>query len=407
MTNQDNFEVFPWNENFSTGIALVDEQHVQLVALINKLATHLSQANEPSLLNETLDELAAYAEYHFNAEEDIWESVFKKDDMLVYHKRNHQLFLPKISEIKNGNGNTSHAKTLEEILKYLVNWLLQHILDSDRRMAKVVLAVESGLSFEDAKRQAHEEMSGLMQAYVDTVLDMYGNLTSRSLDLIKEKNERIRTQEALLAKEQQKLAIDNLLRSMEKTVAVLAATIEIRSPYTAGHQRRVSLLVADIAHEMGLSDEEVRGIYLAASIHDVGDVQIPAEILVKPGKLSSNELKMVQQHPKIGYEILKDIDFPWPIAQIVYQHHERLDGSGYPNGLKGDEITLGARILAVADVLEAMSSHRPYRPSLGIEAALAEIENKKGILYDINTVDACLRLFREKAYIIPGYVTGK
>lgn len=407
MPNQFQFEVFPWNENFSTGIALVDEQHVQLVALINKLATHLSQANESSLLNETLDELAAYAEYHFNAEEVIWGAVFKNDDMLVFHKRNHDSFLPKIAEIKNGNGSTSHAKTLEEILKFLINWLLQHILDNDRRMAKVVHAIESGLSFEDAKRQANEEMSGLMQTYVDTVLEMYGNLTSRSLDLIKEKNERIRIQEALLANEQQKLAIDNLLRTMEKTVEVLAATIEIRSPYTAGHQRRVSLLVSDIAHEMGLSEDEIRGIYLAASIHDVGDVQIPAEILVKPGKLSSNELRMVQQHPKIGYEILKDIDFPWPIAQIIYQHHERLDGSGYPNGLKGEEIVLGARVLAVADVLEAMSSHRPYRPSLGIEAALAEIESKKGILYDAKVVDACLRLFREKAYDIPGDKAGK
>lgn len=395
------FEIFPWNDNFSTGIPSVDEQHTRLVSLINTLATHLSQNDTSDLLNEILDELAAYAVYHFKSEEEIWAPVFKNDPLLAQHKRSHDAFLPGILDIKTATHQLSHAKALEEVLKFLVNWLLQHILDSDRRMAKVVLATQAGVPLEAAKQQAAQDMSGLMQTYVDTVLEMYATLTSRSLELISEKNERIRVQEALLAKEERIQSIDALLQSMEKTVQVLAAMIEIRSPYTAGHQRRVAQLVSDIAQEMGLSEFEIHGMYLAATIHDVGDIQIPAEILVKPAKLTSHELKMVQQHPKVGYQLLKDINFPWPIAQIICQHHERLDGSGYPNGLKEPEIILGARVLAVADVLEAMSSHRPYRPSLGVAAALEEIEQHRGILYDATVVDACLRLFREKSYTIP------
>ncbi len=401
MSTSTRFEIFPWNNNFSTGIPLIDEQHVRLVSLINTLATHLSQNDTTDLLNDTLNELAAYAVYHFKSEEEIWNPVFKNDPMLVNHKNSHDAFLPSILEIKDTTDQVTHAKVLEEILKFLVNWLLQHILDSDRRMAKVVLATQAGIPIEAAKRQATQEMSGLMQTYVDTVLEMYATLTSRSLDLIGEKNERIRIQEALLSEKQKTRSIDALLQSMEKTVQVLAAMIEIRSPYTAGHQRRVARLVADIAQEMDLPENDIHGMYLAASIHDVGDIQIPAEILVKPAKLTNHELKMVQQHPKVGYELLKDIDFPWPIAQIICQHHERLDGSGYPNGRKGEEIILGARVLAVADVLEAMSSHRPYRPSLGIAAALDEIERHKGILYDSAVVEATMRLFREKSYVIP------
>jgi HD-GYP domain-containing protein (c-di-GMP phosphodiesterase class II) len=152
---------------------------------------------------------------------------------------------------------------------------------------------------------------------------------------------------------------------------------------------------------MGLSKEQINGIRLAGSIHDIGKLSVPAEILAKPTKLTDLEFSLIKEHSQVGYEMLKNVESPWPLAQIVYQHHERMNGSGYPRNLKGDEILIDARIMAVADVVESMASHRPYRPALGIDAALEEIEKNKGILYDPAVADACLRLFREKNYKIP------
>lgn len=199
----------------------------------------------------------------------------------------------------------------------------------------------------------------------------------------------------------QEQSTERLLHSLEGTITAMAATVEMRDPYTAGHQRRVAALARDIARQMELPDEDIHGIYLAAVIHDLGKIGIPAEILAKPGKLNKLEYEIIQAHPQKGYDILKPIDFPWPIAQMVYQHHEHLDGSGYPNGLKEKEILLGARIIAVADTVEAMSSHRPYRPGFGIGAALDEIERTRGMWYDSAVVDACLKLFREHGYKLP------
>ena len=186
--------------------------------------------------------------------------------------------------------------------------------------------------------------------------------------------------------------------NLEGTIEAMAAMLEMRDPYTAGHQRRVKDLAVAIAQDLGKSSDEIRGISLAASVHDIGKIQVPAEMLSKPTALSALEYRMLQQHCQAGYDILKGIDFPWPIAELVRQHHERVDGSGYPRGLKGDEILPGARILAVADVVEAMSSHRPYRPSRGLDAALEEIERQRGTLYDPEVVDACVRLFLEKHF---------
>ena len=183
--------------------------------------------------------------------------------------------------------------------------------------------------------------------------------------------------------------------SLEGTIAAMAAMLELRDPYTAGHQRRVSELAVSIAHELGISANEIRGIKLAAAVHDIGKIQVPAEILSKPTRLTGLEYKLLQQHCEAGYDILKGIDFPWPVAELVRQHHERVDGSGYPRGLHGDEIRRGAKILAVADVVEAMSSHRPYRPALGFEAAIGEIEAHRGTLYDPEVVDVCVRILRE------------
>ena len=200
-----------------------------------------------------------------------------------------------------------------------------------------------------------------------------------------------------LRQEQQRSA-EQVRIGLEGTIQAVAGMVEMRDPYTAGHQRRVTQLAAAIAAEMGLPEGQVRGIHLAGTIHDLGKIQTPAEILSKPGKLSVSEFGLIKDHPKNGYEILKDIDFPWPIAQMVLQHHEKLDGSGYPQGLQGNEILLEARIMTVADVVEAMSSHRPYRPGLGMDVALAEICKGRGTHYDPAAVDVCVRLFREKGF---------
>lgn len=189
-----------------------------------------------------------------------------------------------------------------------------------------------------------------------------------------------------------------LRQSLEDSVKAIASTVEMRDPYTAGHQRRVGQLSVAIARELGLSEHAIRGLELAASIHDLGKISVPAEILAKPSKLTAVEFMLLQNHVQAGYDILKDIKFPWPIATMVWQHHERMDGSGYPQGLKGDAILLESRILAVADVAEAMASHRPYRAALGVNSALKELERGRGTVYDGAVVDACMQLFAENRF---------
>ena len=180
-----------------------------------------------------------------------------------------------------------------------------------------------------------------------------------------------------------------LRQSMRQAILAMAHIVEVRDPYTAGHQERVACLARAISQTLGLPEDEVSGIYYASLVHDIGKISIPGEILSKPGKLSSAEFALIRVHPEAGYDIVRSIDFPWPVNDIVLQHHERLDGSGYPQGLTGDRISYGAMIVAVADVVEAMSSHRPYRPALGVEAALDEIRKNRGRLYDPGVVDAC------------------
>lgn len=181
-------------------------------------------------------------------------------------------------------------------------------------------------------------------------------------------------------------------------VQAMGAVLEIKDPYTSGHQRRVAVLARKIALEMKSDYDVVQGIYIAGVIHDIGKIAIPAEILAKPTILSEIEFEMLKSHAQMGYDILKNIQFPWPIAQIVYQHHERFNGSGYPQGLSGDNILLEARIIAVADVVEAMASHRPYREALGIELALDEIKRNRGKLYDLEAADVCIFLFEKSGF---------
>ncbi|MBU0690136.1 MAG: HD domain-containing protein [Gammaproteobacteria bacterium] len=221
----------------------------------------------------------------------------------------------------------------------------------------------------------------------ETALD-----TSFGIEMLRTKGERNRL--ALLGEHYEQ----SLRDSLEDALRAIALTIEMRDPYTAGHQRRVADLAYALAKELGIDSDLAHGIYLAAIVHDIGKINVPAEILVKPGKLSDIEYALVKHHVVSSYEILQGIKFPWPVATMVHQHHERIDGSGYPLSLQDGEIEFGARILAVADVVEAMSSHRPYRPGLGIDAALAEIEKGKATHYDAAVVDACLKLFRENRF---------
>ncbi|MFQ6108952.1 MAG: PAS domain S-box protein [Candidatus Aminicenantales bacterium] len=219
---------------------------------------------------------------------------------------------------------------------------------------------------------------------ISPLVDEHGNIVAISCterDITERKKSTERFKEALVA-----------------TVNALTSAVEARDPYTSGHQQRVTALACAMGEEMGLSQERIEGIRLAGLIHDVGKISIPTEILTKPAKLNEAEISIIRMHPRVGFDILKDIDFPWPVAQIVLQHHERMLGDGYPAGISGDEILPEARILAVADVVEAMYSHRPYRPSLGIEKALQEISKNRGILYDPQAVDACMELFLRKGY---------
>lgn len=210
-----------------------------------------------------------------------------------------------------------------------------------------------------------------------------------SLVIMRDVTDRRRTEEEL------SLTLGKLRKAMGAIIQAMSMTIETRDPYTAGHQKRVSDLARAIATEMKLTSEEIDAIRMAASIHDLGKISIPAEILSKPGKINEFEFRLIQNHPQIGYEILRTIEFPWPIAEIVLQHHERINGSGYPNGLRGEKIHITARILAVADVVEAMVSHRPYRSALTLGEAIHEITKNRGTLYDPDAVDACKQLFIE------------
>ena len=202
-------------------------------------------------------------------------------------------------------------------------------------------------------------------------------------------------------------SLERLEKTFNETVQALALAIRTRNPYMAGHQRRVTQLATAIAEEMGLPEEQVEGIRVAGLIHDIGKISVPVEILSNPEGITELEYGIIKAHPQIGYDILKAVEFPWPVAEIVLQHHERLDGSGYPQGLSGDEIMLEARILAVADVVDAMASHQPYRAARGLDEALEEISQNRGVLYDPGAVGACLKLFKQKGFRLEQEMTNR
>lgn len=277
------------------------------------------------------------------------------------------------------------------------------------------LALSLGVDKFIPKPIAHHEFLNIIQGLINDVSK--GTLKPKKITFGDKEHDLLRYSERLVEKYERKMLAleqeirerkraeetlrrdhDRLRQAFECTVMAVAKAVEARDLYIAGHQRRVAKLACAIAYEIGLHKERIEGIYLGATIHDIGKIHLPAEILGKPALLEDKEFDLIKGHPEVGYKILKDIEFPWPIAEIAHQHHEHLDGSGYPQGLVGDAIILEARIVAVADVMEAMSSHRPYRPGLGIDAALAELEKHKGQYYDPKIVDACKHLIEEKKF---------
>ncbi|MBW1988486.1 MAG: HD domain-containing protein [Deltaproteobacteria bacterium] len=246
-------------------------------------------------------------------------------------------------------------------------------------------------TYEDAVLRNYE-MTRTQEALEEITGKLEEKVADRTAALEKEVAERTATARDLTR------VVRRLKRAMEEIIHAMVATLKIRDPYTADHQSRVAWLAVAMAQEMGLSDSRIEGIRMACMIHDIGKIAVPLDILNKPGRLSPIEFALIKTHPEVGYNILRSVEFPWPIADMVLQHHERLDGSGYPSNLSGNSILQESKIIAVADVVEAMASHRPYRPSLGIDIALEEVRHKRKVSFDPDAVDACISLFKKKGF---------
>lgn len=246
------------------------------------------------------------------------------------------------------------------------------------------------LDKDSAERVRIERELRLARIEIDHLVDKRTAELSRANDELHGKVLETRRSEDYLQS-----TLDRLERSLEGTFRAMSMTLELKDPYMAGHQHRVSSLAVAIAQEMNLAWEKIEGLRFAGIIHDIGKIAAPVEIMTKPCRLTKTEFQLIKEHPRVGYEMIKNIAFPWPVAHIILQHHERLDGSGYPEGLVGDAILPEARILAVADVVEAVCALRPYRPALGLEKGLEEIRKGRGIRYDTRVVDACIKLFRD------------
>lgn len=302
------------------------------------------------------------------------------------------------------------SPSIVRLLGYSVEEAKEHMMDgilAPRSREVVMKAIARALAGEDKgqKDLFHLRNLGLememrrkdgSSVWTDTTMSFICDTHGQPVEILGVVRDITERKEA---DEQLQQSFSKLERAMESTIQAITLTVETRDRYTAGHQRRVTQLACAIAREMGLSSEQVQGIRVAGLLHDIGKVYVPTEILSKPGQLNEIEFAMIKTHPQVGYDILKTIEFPWPVADIVLQHHERLDGSGYRSGLQGEEILLEARILSVADVVEAMSSHRPYRLALGVDKALAEVSQNRGVLFDAHVVDACSTLFSDRGFV--------
>jgi PAS domain S-box-containing protein len=288
--------------------------------------------------------------------------------------------------------NQSYAKAVNLSPYALIGEHCYEVFHGTACPAALCPCEEVRLTNKPITREMFEPNLGIfLEVTMSPIFDVHGAITAL-VHIAKNITDRKQAEEKLVE------TAEKLRKSLAGTLQVMSNTAEIRDPYTAGHQRRVSILAHSIAQEMGLSETTTNIIRMAGSIHDIGKISVPAEILSRPSRLPELETGLIRVHPQAGYDILKDSELPYPVAEIVLQHHERLDGSGYPQGFKGDQILLEAQIISVADVVEAMASHRPYRPALGIDEALEEIEKNKEILYNAEAVWTCLRLFREKGF---------
>lgn len=388
-------DIFPWNENFNSGIAVIDQQHERLVHLLNQLASHVAFKADIPALENIFDQLAEYAVYHFQTEEGIWHQYMPDDPLEAEHSKIHGDFVATVLRTREKMASAEKDAIIEELLSFLTRWLASHILENDRYLAAVVLCMQSGKPLDEAKLCARERLGGSTKVLIDLILSIYESLSVNTLGLMREIKHRKEQEERIRQ-------YATKLETVFMGAVGLATTLsEMRDPYTAGHERRVAEIAVAIGTEMGLNAECLEGLKVGGYLHDLGKISIPVEILVKPGRINPMEFGLIKTHPATGHEILKTVGFPWPVELIALQHHERMDGSGYPHGLSGEEILFEARIVAVADVVEAMSSHRPYRPGLGLKAALAEIEQGRGTSYDAGVVDACLRLFHERGFVLP------
>lgn len=307
----------------------------------------------------------------------------------------------KLLTILNSIGDAVLVTDYDGKLVY-VNPAVEYLLDMPEsstigRMLRDIIKIEHGGLTESNQGITYLVSSSTRKIPVDytaaPIMDTYGELAGTVI-VLRDVTERISSEIKI------KESIAQLRTAMGGVIQAMSRTVETRDPYTAGHQKRVADLARTIATKMNLDLNTIEGVRMAGVIHDLGKISVPAEILSKPGRLNPIEFSLIKIHPQIGYDILKTIDFPWPVADIVHQHHERMDGSGYPKGLKGHEILIESKIISVADVVEAMATHRPYRASLGIEVALNEIIRNKGTIYDPVIVDVCVSLFRDDGYIM-------
>jgi len=340
--------------------------------------TDRKQAEEALQKSEAMYRLLAE-----NASDTIW--MVRLDGTFTYHS-------PAVKQLRGYTPEEANLIPIEHTVTPASMSIIQSIVEEENSKPNAKRWADRIVELEMYRKDG---VTIWTEASLRAVRDFEGNvigLQGSTRDITDRK----------LAEEELHQTLDHLRKAFGSIIQVMVSAIESRDPYTAGHQLRVAHLARAIVTEMGLGKDKINGIRMAGSIHDIGKLSIPAEILSKPTKLSEIEIPLIRQHVQKGYEMLKDVTLPWPLADIVLQHHERMDGSGYPRGLKGGEILMEACILAVADVVEAMASHRPYRPALGLNAALAEIESNKGKLYNAEAVDACLRLFREKGFQLEG-----
>ena len=334
------------------------------------------------------------------AEEALWESEEKYRwvlnniaDLITIMDMNLRFIYvsPAIMRMRGYTAEEAVAQTFEQVMTPESMQISVKVFEEEMRLEASGKADPDRIRIVNIEQYRKDGSIVLMENHLSFMRDEAKKpvgIISVSRDVTERKKAEVELQQTL----------DSLKRAVGTTIQVLVSASESKDPYTAGHQKKSADLARAIATEMGLSQDKIEGIRMAGIIHDIGKLSIPASILSKPTKLTEIEFSLIKEHARSGYEMLKDVESPWPLAEIVYQHHERMNGSGYPRNLKGDEILMESRILAVADVVDAMASHRPYRPTLGIEAALEEIEKNKGILYDASVADACLRLFREKRF---------